>query len=277
MIRVGTSGWLYPPWRGRFYPTGLPQRRELEYLAERLNSVEINGSFYALQRPSSYQRWSEHTPDDFIFAVKGPRYVTHMKRLVDVEQPLATFLASGVLALGPKLGPLLWQLPPQLPYRPDPLRRFVDLLPDDTATAAQLASGHHPRIAERAWLHIDANRPLRHAFEVRHPSFAHPDFAKLLRDNNIALVLADTAGRFPVFDEHTADFAYIRLHGDAELYASRYSDAALDRWAQLLRGRADAYVYFDNDVHAHAPHDAMRLAQRLRPAAQNPTGTPRGS
>ena len=118
-LRIGISGWRYAPWRGAFYPPGLPQTRELEYAAGRLNSIEINGSFYALQRPESYRRWAEQTPDDFVFSLKGPRFITHMKKLADVETPLANFFASGPLALGPKLGPVLWQLPPTLGFDAD--------------------------------------------------------------------------------------------------------------------------------------------------------------
>ncbi|HET9143503.1 DUF72 domain-containing protein [Actinophytocola sp.] len=267
MIRVGTSGWLYPPWRGPFYPKGLPHRRELEYLAERLNSVEINGSFYSLQRPASYQAWAAQTPEDFVFAVKGGRFITHMKRLRDVQTPLANFFASGPLALGAKLGPILWQLPASLRYDPDLLAAFFDLLPRDTAAAAALAARHDHRLDGRAWTSTDANRPLRHALEVRHPGFTDPSFLDLLREHRIALVVADTAGKFPYLEDVTADFAYIRLHGDEELYASDYSPAALDRWAdrvrQLTRAAGDAYVYFDNDIHAHAPHNAIDLAERL--------------
>ncbi|HEU5469874.1 MAG TPA: DUF72 domain-containing protein [Actinophytocola sp.] len=273
MIRVGTSGWLYPPWRGRFYPTGLPHRRELEYLAGLVNSVELNGSFYSLQRPASYQAWHAQTPDDFVFAVKGGRFITHMKRLREVETPLANFFASGPLALGAKLGPVLWQLPASLPYDPDLLAAFFALLPRDTATAARLAARHDERLAGRSWTTTDADRPLRHALEVRHPGFVDPSFLDLLRAHRIGLVIADTAGKFPYLEDVTADFAYVRLHGDEELYASDYSAAALDRWAgrvrELAAAAGDVYVYFDNDIHAYAPHNAIALAGRLglKPAA----------
>ncbi|HEV2779139.1 MAG TPA: DUF72 domain-containing protein [Actinophytocola sp.] len=279
MIRVGTSGWLYPPWRGAFYPKGLPHRRELEYISRRLNSVEINGSFYSLQRPTSYQAWSAQTPDDFVFAVKGGRFITHMKRLRDVETPLANFFASGLLALGRKLGPVLWQLPPTLRFDPDLLAAFFDLLPRTTARAAELAAGHDDRLRGRTWLTTDADRPIRHALEVRHPTFTEPAFLDLLRAHDIALVVADTAGTFPYLEDVTTDFAYVRLHGDVELYTSGYSDDALDVWAKRIRALAtaaagDAYVYFDNDVKAHAPHDAIGLAERLgltTPSAAEPS------
>jgi uncharacterized protein YecE (DUF72 family) len=266
-IRIGISGWTYPGWRGDFYPRGLVQRRELEYAAERLTSIEINGSFYSLQRPTSYASWREQTPDDFVFAVKGGRYISHLKRLADVETPLANFFASGVLALGPKLGPILWQLPENLRFDADRLAGFFDQLPRTTTEAAALAQRHDDKVPEdRALVTTDADRPLRYALEFRSSSFVTPEATNLLREHDVALVLADTAGKWPKVDEDTSDFRYVRLHGDAELYASGYSDAALDRWAETCRRWAesrDVYVYFDNDIKGYAPHDAMALQQRL--------------
>jgi uncharacterized protein YecE (DUF72 family) len=281
--RVGTSGWVYPPWRGTFYPPGLPHRRELEYLSRQLNTVEINGSFYSLQRPASYQAWAAATPEDFVFAVKGSRFITHMKKLRDVETPLANFFASGVLALGAKLGPLLWQLPPNLAFDIDRLATFLAQLPRSTAEAATLAQCHDERLEGRAWTCTDADRPLRHALEVRHPSYRDPALIELLRRQGIALVVADTAGTWPYLEDITADFVYIRLHGDSELYVSGYSDEALDTWAQRIRGwqagesprtehtiappapvrRREVFVYFDNDAKVRAPVDAISLARRL--------------
>lgn len=271
-VRIGTSGWLYPPWRGQFYPPGLAHRRELEYLAGRLRSVEINGSFYSLQRPSSYRNWHEATPDDFVFAVKGPRFITHMKKLRDPRTVLANFFASGVLALGAKLGPVLWQLPPSLGFDLERLAAFFTELPRDTVAAAELAGRHDDRLSgDRLWTADpdapEPAHPLRHALEVRHPSFRDPRFPELLRKHDIALVTADTAGKWPFFDEPTAaDFAYARLHGDIELYTSGYTDEALDAWAARIdrwRDGREVYVYFDNDVKAHAPGDAIGLAARL--------------
>lgn len=282
-IRVGTSGWVYPPWRGAFYPPGLPHRRELEYLSRLLNSVEINGSFYSLQRPSSYQSWVAQTPDDFTFAVKGGRFITHMKKLRDVETPLANFFASGVLALGAKLGPVLWQLPPSLPFDPDRLTNFFALLPRSTVEATALAQRHDERLDGRAWTSTDADRPLRHALEVRHPSYRDPALIALLRAHGVALVVADTAGTWPYLEDVTADFVYVRLHGDAELYVSGYRNEALDVWARRIRGwqvgespcteytvgppapvrPREVFTYFDNDVKVHAPTDAISLARRL--------------
>jgi uncharacterized protein YecE (DUF72 family) len=296
-VRIGISGWRYAPWRGSFYPRGLPQRRELEHASRLMSSIEINGSFYSLQRPESYVAWAEQTPSDFVFSVKGPRFITHMKKLADVETPVANFFASGVLALGPKLGPVLWQLPPNLGLDVDRLARFLALLPRSTAAAADVATRHDERLDDRAWTTTDADRPLRHALEVRHATFVTPRFVDLLREHDVALVVADTAGKWPHLEDVTSDFVYVRLHGDTELYVSGYDDPALDRWAAKVRGwrdgeafvggpvaapagspvrppaRApggrDVYVYFDNDVKVRAPFDAMGLAARIgnRPTA----------
>jgi uncharacterized protein YecE (DUF72 family) len=271
-IRIGISGWTYPGWRGDFYPRGLVQRRELEYAAERLTSIEINGSFYSLQRPTSYAAWREQTPDDFVFSVKGGRYISHLKRLADVETPLANFFASGVLALGPKLGPILWQLPENLRYDADRLAGFFAQLPRTTTAAAALAQRHDDKVPEdRALVTTEADRPLRYALEFRSPTFVTPEATALLREHDVACVLADTAGKWPKVDEDTSDFRYVRLHGDAELYASGYSGASLDDWAAKCRRWAedrDVFVYFDNDIKGYAPHDAMALQQRLGIRAQ---------
>ena len=266
-IRIGTSGWLYPPWRGVFYPEGLVQRRELEYLSRRVNTAEINGSFYSLQRPERYRAWHEQTPDEFVFAVKGGRFITHMKQLRDVETPLANFFASGVPALGHKLGPVLWQLPERLRFDPDRLAGFFDLLPRTTRQASALAARHDDKLNSEPYFAPGPNRTIRHALEVRHPSFVDARFVELLRAHDIALVVADTAGTWPYLEDVTADFVYVRLHGAEELYTGGYSTAALDEWATKITawsssGR-DVYVYFDNDIGAHAPVDAMALAERL--------------
>lgn len=264
---VGISGWRYAGWRGDFYPTGLRQADELAYAAERLDSVEINGSFYSLQRPASWLRWRDAVPDGFVFAVKGPRFVTHMKRLHDIDEALANFFASGILALGPRLGPIVWQTPAHLPYDPEVVDRFLDLLPRTTARALDLAQQRHERMRGREYLEVDADRPLRHAFEPRHPSFDSAEFAAAAADREVAIVVADSAGVWPSIDRVTEGFVYARLLGDTELYASGYSEAALDEWALWVRrhldaGR-DAYVYFDNDAKGFAPFDAIRLAERL--------------
>lgn len=283
--RIGISGWRYPRWRGNFYPTGLAQRRELEYASRCFSTIELNGSFYSLQHPDSFRRWYDETPDDFQFAVKGSRYITHMMRLRGVEQALATFFAQGMLALGHKLGPLLWQFPERMRFDAARMQAFVDLLPDDTDAAARLARGRDAsRLKGRAVLKPRHHGPLRHAFEVRHDSFVDPAFLDMLRARGMALVVADTAGRWPLVEEVTADFMYVRLHGDAELYVSGYGDPALADWARRVRAwqrggqprgarRAvhdrisrhprDVYCYFDNDAKVHAPFDAQRLAAML--------------
>jgi uncharacterized protein YecE (DUF72 family) len=267
-VRVGISGWRYPGWRGDFYPRGLVQRRELEYVSGRLTSVEINGSFYSLQKPESYRRWRSEVGDDFVFAVKGGRFVTHYKRLRDVDTPLANFFASGVLELGPTLGPVLWQLPERLMFDPEVLGSFLGLLPATTGAAAELARRHDDKVPEdRAVTTTERDRPLRHALEFRSPTFADEAAYALLREHGVACVVADTAGRWPKVLEVTADFVYVRLHGDRELYASGYSAAALDEWAARCRAWAaeglDVYVYFDNDMKGFAPHDAVALLGRL--------------
>ncbi|WP_375491683.1 DUF72 domain-containing protein [uncultured Jatrophihabitans sp.] len=266
-LRIGTSGWLYPPWRGEFYPPKLPHKRELAYLSSQLNSVEINGTFYSLQRPTSFETWHDQTPEDFTFAVKGPRFVTHMKKLNDVATPLANFYASGVLALRTKLGPCLWQLPPSLGFDADRLAAFFAQLPRSTGEAAWLARRHDERMDGRAFTTADVDRPLRHALEVRHKSFVTPAFPDLLREHHIALVVADTAGRWPKLTDVTSDLVYLRLHGDVELYTSGYTEAALDTWAAAIREWLAAdlrvQVHFDNDVKVRAPFDAMSLARRL--------------
>jgi uncharacterized protein YecE (DUF72 family) len=293
-VRTGISGWRYPPWRGVFYPPGLPQRRELEYASRRLRSVEINGSFYSLQRPESYAKWAAETPDDFLFSVKGPRFVTHMKKLAGVETPLANFFASGVLALGPKLGPVLWQLPPTLGYDPERLARFFALLPRTTGAAAELAKRHDERMEGRALTEATGDRPLRHALEVRHASFERPEFVALLRAHDVALVVADTAGKWPALHDVTSDFVYARLHGAEELYVSGYDPPAIATWAARIRtwaaggtpadGRVlappappqprDVVVYFDNDVKVRAPVDAMALAGALGVSPPEPPPEP---
>jgi uncharacterized protein YecE (DUF72 family) len=285
-IRIGVSGWRYAPWRGRFYPAGLPQRAELEYAGRCFSSIEINGSFYSLQSPRSWQAWYEATPEDFVFAVKGPRYITHMLRLKQVEKPLANFFASGIFKLRQKLGPILWQLPPNFAFDAERLARFLALLPRDLGDAAALARKRGAFMRGRVALSIGANHGMRYALEVRHESFNDPRFVRLLREHNVALVVAETARRWPMLQDITADFLYLRLHGDKEIYRSGYSDRALARWAERIsawsRGdepsdavkaepRAKAarrpralYCFFDNtDDKLRAPADAKTLMKKL--------------
>lgn len=267
-VLVGTSGWRYRGWRGDFYPPGLRQRDELAYLSSRLSSAEVNGSFYSLQRPSSYASWRDQTPDDFVFAIKGSRYITHLRRLVDVETALANFCASGLLALGGKLGPVLWQLPARQELDSARLARFFDLLPRTTADVARLAAEHDDKIpASRALTEAAVDLPLRHALEPRHDSFGTPQAAEVMRAHDIAMVVSDSAGTWPQFDTVTSGLVYVRLHGDTQLYSSGYSPAALDGWAARVRAWTDdgldVCVYFDNDAQGHAPHDALALHRRL--------------
>ncbi len=283
-IRIGLSGWTYARWRGVFYPKGLPHRQELAYAARRFRSIEINGTFYGLQRPEAFGRWRDETPDGFVFAVKGPRYITHMLKLRNVETPLANFLASGLLRLGPKLGPILWQFPVRMTFDPERFESFLAMLPRDTRQAAALARRHDARLSGRDWLDSDVEKPMRHAVEIRSKSFCTPAFIDLLRRYETALVCADTV-EWPLLMDLAADFVYCRLHGSEELYASGYDDQALDRWASRVRawvaggepddakrilppthphpkGR-DVFVFFDNDAKVRAPADAAGLAERL--------------
>lgn len=283
-VRIGISGWKYKGWRGVFYPPKLPQRRELSFAAATFPTIKINGSFYSLQRPAYFEQWAAETPDDFVFAVKGSRFITHMKRLRSIRAALANFYASGILKLDSKLGPFLWQLPPNFSFQPDLLDEFFTLLPRTTEAAAALACEHEPWMKGRVCLECTARRPIRHAIEIRHPSFVCPEFIRLLRRQKIALVCADTVD-WPRLMDVTADFVYVRLHGSEELYASGYEDLDLDLWANRVaawargsqpsdgvfaspasapkRSRRDVYVYFDNDAKVRAPFDAQGLIARV--------------
>ncbi|MBB5577803.1 MULTISPECIES: DUF72 domain-containing protein [Rhizobium] len=292
-ISIGISGWTYAPWRGVFYPDDVAQKGELAYASQQFPSIEINGTFYGLQRPEVFAKWCDETPDDFVFAVKGSRYITHLRRLREVETPLANFIASGVLRLGPKLGPILWQFPARQRFDRDLFAAFMRMLPKDTTAASKLAARHDERLNGRDWLQADGKRPIRHAFEIRHESFVDADFINLLREHEIGLVCADTV-EWPLLMDVTADFVYCRLHGSEELYISGYDDKALDIWAGRIdawahgrepangnrvleplkpaRNGRDVYVYFDNDVKVRAPADAKALAARLGLAHPATTG-----
>jgi uncharacterized protein YecE (DUF72 family) len=290
-IRVGISGWRYPPWRGTFYPQDLPQRRELEYASRQVSTIEINGSFYSLQRPEFYARWRDETPDGFLFSVKAPRYITHMLRLRDCGTALANFFASGIANLGDKLGPILWQLPPTFRLDLALLDDFLSMLPCDTDAASALARRRNEKVKGRARMAYGRCRPLRHALEIRHETFVDEAFIDLLRRQRIALVVADTAGKWPLAEDLTADFVYARLHGGEVLYVSGYSDVALDAWARRLiawseggapddarcispipgeacAGR-DVFCYFDNDAKVMAPRDAQMITRMIQEAGGN--------
>lgn len=283
-IRIGVSGWSYDAWRGgAFYPEALPRARELAWLTRQLNSAEINGSFYGLLRPDTYARYRQAAPRGFVFAVKGSRFITHNKKLADAQTPLANFLASGVLRLEDALGPVLWQLPATR-FGVERIEGFLELLPKGTEDASRLARRHDARLKGRASTAVDRNRRMRHVLEVRHPACLCEEVVAVCRRHGVALCISH-AGDWPLAEELTAGFAYLRLHGAPRTYASRYGDAALDRWAERIRiwargdqprdaaritGRRpprrktrDVYVYFDNDAEVHAPRDARRLMGRL--------------
>jgi uncharacterized protein YecE (DUF72 family) len=283
-IRIRISGWNYAGWRGGFYPPRLPQKQELSYASRRFSTIEINGTFYSLQKPTYFQRWVDQTPDDFVFAVKGSRFITHMLKLRNAREALANFFASGLLCLGRKMGPLLWQFPPNFRFDAAKLEDFFSMIPRDTFSAAALAAEHTPKLNGRAFVEPIENLPLRHAMEIRHTCFESPEFIDLLRKHGIALVCADTV-EWPLLMDVTADFVYCRLHGSEQLYASGYDADAIELWAQRVvswatgeevfdgkrahaspackRRARDVYVYFDNDAKVRAPFDAQALERRV--------------
>ncbi len=285
-VRIGISGWVYEGWRGVFYPDDLPQREELHYASCKLNSLEVNGTFYSLKKPQTFEQWRDQVEPDTVFAVKGSRFITHTRRLSEPRTPLSNFFAQGVLKLGSMLGPFLWQLPPTLGWDRDLIDRFFTALPATTDEAARLARDHHDdATADRLDVELDANHRLRHAIEVRHESFMNRAFMNQCREHGVAFVIADTADEHPHSEDVTAGFVYCRLHGDEQMYVSGYDDAALDGWAERIRTWStggmpaeanvvsdakppprqvrDVYVYFDNDVKVRAPFDAMNLAAKL--------------
>lgn len=285
-IRIGISGWRYEGWRGVFYPPGLAQSRELAFASRAVETIEINGTHYSLQSIDSFRAWHDATPDGFVFSVKGPRYLTHMLRFRDekAEPAIANFFASGVLALGAKLGPFLWQFPATFRFDAERLERFLSLLPTHTEAAVALAKRHDTRV-KRPWFDAPHDRPLRHAIEIRDASFCVPEFVAILRRHRAALVVSDAVADWPYAEDVTADFVYLRLHGTETLYGGAYADPALDRWAARIeawasgkqpddavrissarapvRKRRDVFCYFDNDQKVKAPFDAQRLASRI--------------
>lgn len=283
IIRVGVSGWDHDAWSGDFYPEDLPRDQRLSFLAERFDTVEVNGSFYSLLTPKSYRAWYAATPAGFVVSVKGSRFITHNKRLNEVEGALANFLASGPLALDDKLGPILWQLPSRQPFDADRLREFAALLPADTASAAALARRHDDRVSE-AHLETDGNHRLRHVLEARHPSFFCEEAVRILRDAGVALAVSH-AGDWPLREEVTSGWMYLRLHGAPKTYESGYGKDELAAWCRRVdawhrgeeppeperitgrrpprRQERDVYVYFDNDAGGHAPGNAASLRRML--------------
>jgi uncharacterized protein YecE (DUF72 family) len=243
-IRVGIGGWVYPPWRGSFYPKGLPQAEELAFASRHVTAIEVNGTFYRLQTPASFRRWHDQTPDDFVFSVKGPRFITHRRDFDTIGPFLERFFASGVLELGAKLGPVLWQFAPAIDLEKAAFAAFVELLP-----AA-----------------IDG-RPLRHVVELRQKGLLDETVIALLQRRAIAVARVDDA-KYPAFDAITGDFVYARLRRcDAE-EPTGYPPAALDGWAAEFRrlaetGGHDCFVYFINGGKIRAPAAAEALLSRL--------------
>ena len=257
-IRIGVGGWTYAPWRGTFFPEKLPQKRELDYAARHLTSIEINGTFYGSQKPESFARWRDETPDDFVFAVKGPRFATNRKILAEAAPSIEKFFDSGVLELGDKLGPVNWQLPPFKRFDADDIETFLALLPQE----------------------IDGRR-IRHAIEARHDSFLVADFVALARAHGVAIVCAGDS-KYPTIPDATTDFVYARLQGTQESEALGYSAAALDRWARTARqwaagetpkdldplGKAaprrprDVFLYVISGFKTRNPAAAMALIER---------------
>ncbi len=241
-IRIGIGGWVFPPWRGTFYPKGLRQASELDYASRHVTSIEINGTFYGAQKPESFRRWHDETPDDFVFSVKGPRFATHRRALAESASSVERFFASGVGELGAKLGPILWQFPATTKYEAENFAAFLALLP--------------PKLD---------GRKLRHVLEARHDSFADPGFAALLRRHNVALAVIDAEGQ-TAFDEATADFAYLRLKRAEEDVPTGYTPKALDGWLARARKMAktrDCFIYVINGAKVRAPAGAMALIERL--------------
>ena len=244
-IRVGIGGWVFPPWRGVLYPPGLPQAKELAHASRQVTAIEINGTFYGRQKPESFRRWHDDTPDDFVFSVKGPRFATHRRDLATAGPSIELFLASGVLELRGKLGPIVWQFAPFLRFDEAGFAAFLALLP-----------------------HEVEGRALRHVVEVRHASFADPAFAELLRRHRVAVALVDD-DKYPALDHVTAGFVYARLRRSVVDEPAGYAPPALDAWAARARewqaAGLDCFIYFINGAKVRAPAAAGALLSRLQP------------
>ena len=243
-IRVGIGGWVFPPWRGSFYPPGLPQSQELDHASRHLTAIEINGTFYNSGRADSFRKWRDGTPNGFVFSLKGPRFVTHRNELATAGPSLELFFSRGVLELGDKLGPVLWQFAPFKQFDATDFAAFLDLLPRESG-----------------------GRQIRHLVEVRHPSFRTPAFTDLLRQHGVA-VAAVHDEKYPAFEDVTGDFAYLRLRRCVEEEPTGYPEAELDRWAERARGHAaegrDVFLYFINGAKVRAPAAAQALIAKLR-------------
>ncbi|HVX38875.1 MAG TPA: DUF72 domain-containing protein [Gemmatimonadaceae bacterium] len=263
---IGISGYDYPGWRDTFYPPGVPRHSWLAFASRVFNSVELNGTFYSLKSPATFARWAAEVPDDgFVFAIKGGRFITHNLKLRNCDTAMGNFFASGILALGRKTGPFLWQLPASYRFDAERMDTFMRRLPRSSREAEPIARRHDHRLKRGALVRAAEDVPYRHAFEVRHPSYFCEEFYDILRAHGCAFVMADTAGRYAYAEPVTADFVYVRLHGSTALYASDYTDDELLVWRDKIRGwmmgatPRDVYVYFDNDAKVHAPYNAMQL------------------
>lgn len=284
-VRIGMSGWTYAPWRGEFYPKGLKQKDELSYASRMVNSVEVNGTFYALQKPAVFEGWYASAPENFMFSVKAPQYLTHVRRLKDFEGPLAYFLASGVLHLKEKLGAILWQFPPFLSLKDDRFELFLEELPKTVFAAREFVEKHREAKKVRYDINVTEDAPLHHAFEMRHASFADKGFVELLRAHNVALVTGDSSDKWPYMEDQTADFRYLRLHGNEEFYPEGYAKKDVVAWSKRVQTwchgnePTDAkcvvlgagvtapkriYLYFDNDHKIAAPFNALELTHALK-------------
>jgi uncharacterized protein YecE (DUF72 family) len=242
-IRIGVGGWTFEPWRGTFFPEGLAQKRELEFMASRLTSIEINGTFYRTQKPATFAKWRDETPDGFVFALKGPRYATNRGVLAEAGDSIGWFVDSGIAELGDRLGPINWQLAATKKFDRDDMAAFLDLLP---ATAGGL--------------------PLRHAVEARHPSFADDAFLDLARERGVGVVLAGDSD-YPEIEGGADDFVYARIMGTTEGHAAGYAEADLDAWAARAKAWAEAgrdvYVYVIAGHKAANPAAARALIERV--------------
>lgn len=266
-VRIGISGWTFPAWRGTFYPKGLVQKRELEFASRALTSIEVNGTFYSLQKPDTFRAWRDQTPADFMFAVKAPQYITHIRRLKECEEPLANFFASGLLTLGRKLGPILWQFPPNVTWKDDRFEKFLKLLPTDSKSASKLAKQHGKKVEGRSVIKADESFVVRHAMEFRHPSFAVPEFRALLKAHGVAYVASHASEKSVYLDEPTADFQYLRLHGEGEKFKKGYRPTDLKAFAtQVLdwAQRRDVFVYFSTEAKQYSPAGAQSLSTLLQ-------------
>ncbi|WDR01437.1 DUF72 domain-containing protein [Devosia algicola] len=264
-VRTGTAGWVYAPWRGEFYPPGLVQKNELAYAASRLGTIEINATFRANQKPASFIKWASSTPDGFMFSIKGPQLVTHIRRLKNCQTELANFFASGPLALGNKMGPFVWQLPPNLRLDLEVLGQFLAMLPKSPEQYLALAREADDRLKSEPFLDFDTTPPIRHAMEVRNAAlYAEPVF-DLLAQHNVALVLADTPEQPKRL--RTADFVYCRLQGPAREEATTYSPQDIADWAAIMQNWIEqdcaVFAYFVHEDKLHAPANAIALRQAL--------------